>query len=223
MAGFRTHLTVATGLGFVWGGLGTTQWQMDLPTALLGLGLTSIGGLLPDLDSDAGIAVRELFGAAAAIVPLMLLPRLTHGALSHEEVICATVGMYLLIRYVAGWLFRRFTVHRGMFHSIPGVLISGLVVYLGYKSPEWRTRAFFAGGVMVGFLSHLVLDELYSVDLRGLTVRLNQYAGSALKFVSPSYKATTFAYLLLLALLYWLYMDTQHWPKRPSWFVINRT
>jgi membrane-bound metal-dependent hydrolase YbcI (DUF457 family) len=190
---------------------------------LLGLGLTSIGGLLPDLDSDAGIAVRELFGAAAAIVPLLLLPRLMHGSLSHEEVICATVALYLFIRYVAGWLFRRFTVHRGMFHSIPALLIAGLVVYLGYKSPEWRTRAFLGGGVMLGFLSHLVLDELYSVDLRGLTVRLNKYAGSALKFVSPSPIATAFAYLLLLLLCYWLLVDTQHQPHRPEWLEFNRT
>lgn len=215
MAGFRTHLTVATGCGFAYGGIGASTWHFDPPTALLGLGLTSVGGLLPDLDSDAGIAVRELFGAAAAIVPLMLLPRLMGGSLSHEEVICTTVALYLFIRYVAGSLFRRFTVHRGMFHSIPALLIAGLCVYLGYKAPEWQTRAYLAGAVMLGFFSHLLLDEIYSVDLRGVTVRLSKSAGSALKFISPSPVATATTYLLLLILLYLTYLD-----RGEAWFGI---
>ena len=46
------------------------------------------------------------------------------------------------------------------------------------------------GGVMVGFLSHLLLDELYSVDIRGVKVKLNKYAGTAVKLASPSFPAT---------------------------------
>jgi hypothetical protein len=53
---------------------------------------------------------------------------------------------------------------------------------------------------MLGFLSHLVLDEIYSVDFMGLRVRLNKYAGSALKFFSPSWTATLIAYAILAGL-----------------------
>jgi len=42
---------------------------------------------------------------------------------------------------------------------------------------------FLAVGAMIGFLSHLVLDELCSVDLNGWCRRLNQFAGSAVKLV----------------------------------------
>jgi hypothetical protein len=44
------------------------------------------------------------------------------------------------------------------------------------------------------------------VDFRGAQIRLNCYAGSALKLVSSSLVATSIAYLLLLALgtLAWL-------------------
>jgi hypothetical protein len=55
---------------------------------------------------------------------------------------------------------------------------------------------------MLGFLSHLVLDEMYSVDFMGSRLRANKYAGSALKLFSKSWPATLTAYLLL-GLLAW--------------------
>ena len=64
-----------------------------------------------------------------------------------------------------------------------------------------------AGGVMVGFLSHLILDELCSVDFMGLRPHLNKYAGSALKFFSASWSATFLAYAILGGLCYLAYLD----------------
>ena len=60
---------------------------------------------------------------------------------------------------------------------------------------------------MIGFLSHLLLDEIYSVDFSGLKPKLNKYAGSALKFASPSRKATGLTYLLLLALGFLAFLE----------------
>src|SRR5206468_1768640 len=91
-------------------------------------------------------------------------------------------------------------VHRGMFHSIPALLVAGLGVFLVYRPADEVVRWFVAGGVMLGFLSHLVLDELCSVDFTGARVRLNKYAGSALKFWSTSATATFTCYLLLFGL-----------------------
>jgi hypothetical protein len=67
-----------------------------------------------------------------------------------------------------------------------------------------------AGGVMIGFLSHLILDEIYSVDFRGVRIKLKSSAGSAIKLVSPSVFATTTCYLILGGLLYLAYQDYQH-------------
>src|SRR5439155_501532 len=93
------------------------------------------------------------------------------------------------------------TVHRGMFHSIPAVLIAGLLIYLFYPSHDDNLRLYLGGAVMLGFLSHLVLDELCSVDFMGMRLRLNKFAGSALKFGSPSWSATVTCYLILGGLL----------------------
>jgi hypothetical protein len=95
-----------------------------------------------------------------------------------------------------------------MFHSVPAMLIAGLVIFLFYKSPDLRLRGFLSVGAMLGFLSHLVLDELCAVDLTGLTPKLNQFAGSALKLGSASWSATAFTYLLLLALAWAAWITT---------------
>jgi len=155
---------------------------------------------LPDLDSDSGVPVRELFSLAAAIVPLLMLHRLRSLGFTTEQTIVLLGLIYVFIRYGIANVFRRYTVHRGMFHSVPGLLIAGLGVYLVYNSADELVRWFVAGGVMLGFLSHLVLDELCSVDFTGARVRLNKFAGSALKLWSPSAAATFVAYLLLFGL-----------------------
>jgi membrane-bound metal-dependent hydrolase YbcI (DUF457 family) len=156
---------------------------------------------LPDLDSDSGVPVRELFNLSGALVPVLLLPRLQHDAqLTTDQILVVLAGIYLVVRFGVAHLFKRLTAHRGMFHSIPAMLIAGLTVFLLYHNPKVEMRAWMAGGTMLGFLSHLVLDELFAVDFMGLTPRLNKYAGSALKFWSKSLMATTLTYIILCAL-----------------------
>lgn len=207
MAGFRTHITVSGVLGVGYGAAAVQPLGFPPDVAILAAGLTTVGGMLPDLDSDSGVPVRELFGLAAAIVPLVFVPRLIQMGLTREGVLAVLLFGYLLIRYWARAVFKRLTVHRGMFHSVPAMLISGLAVYLGYHSDSRPLRLLFGCGVMAGFLSHLVLDELYSVDLRGLKVRLNKFAGSAVKLFSPSLPATATCYAVLGAMLYLAYLD----------------
>ncbi len=207
MASYRGHLTFSTGLGIAYGGLAWWQLGFDWPTAVLGGALTAIAGLLPDLDSDSGVPVRELFGLAAATVPFLLLRRLEAKEMSTEQMILTLGGVYLLVRYGMSALFKRVTVHRGMFHSIPATCIAGLLVFLLYHNPEMKFRLYLAGGAMLGFLSHLVLDELCSVDIAGAQLKLNKYAGSALKFWSVSTLATFATYCMLAGLSYLAMLD----------------
>jgi hypothetical protein len=184
---------------------------------MLGAGVATLGGLLPDLDSDSGVPVRELFGLAATIIPLLLLHRLRLLGFSIEQTIVLLALIYVFIRYAVAHVFKRYTVHRGMFHSIPGMLIAGLGVYLVYSTADELVRWFVSGGVMLGFLSHLVLDELCSVDFMGAKIRLNKFAGSAVKFWSPSAVATFVAYLLLFGLgaAVWLHYAPPDDPFSP--------
>jgi hypothetical protein len=212
MASYRGHLMFSSALGAAYGGAAAWLWHLDWGPAFLAAGLTTLGGLLPDLDSDSGVPVRELFGVAAAVVPILLYHRLRDLGLSVEQTLVLLGGVYVLIRYGLSALFKRFTVHRGMFHSIPALLISGLATYLLFHSPDPVLRWYIAGGVMLGFLSHLILDEVYGVDFSGARLRLKKTAGSALKLASPSAPATAATYLVLLALgglAWWDWQRTQ--------------
>jgi membrane-bound metal-dependent hydrolase YbcI (DUF457 family) len=201
MASYRGHIAVASVLGGVYGAAGSLWLGMDWGPVFLGAGLTAVGGLMPDLDSDSGVPVRELFSLAAVMVPLLLIRRLHHAGLTPEQILALMACVYVLVRYGGAALFKRITVHRGMFHSLPAMVIAGLVIYLGDHRAEPRVRFFLAGGVMLGFLSHLVLDEVYSVDFSGRRLlRLNKYAGTAVKLYSPSWIATLTCYTLLASL-----------------------
>jgi hypothetical protein len=203
MASYRGHLTFAGLLGAGYGSLALLEGRWDWGPALIGAGLTTLGGLLPDLDSDSGVPVRELFSVWAAATPILLFERVkSRCQQSTEQTLVVLSAIYLFIRYVLSYLFKHFTVHRGMFHSIPALLIAGLMTYLIYPSDDARLRLFLSGAVMLGYLSHLILDEIYSVDFLGARLHLNKYAGSALKLFSKSWLAT-FGTYLLLAFLVW--------------------
>src|SRR5262249_24865032 len=153
---------------------------------------------------------------AAVFIPLLFLRRLLSIGLNLEQIFVVLGGLYVVIRFGASRLFKRLTVHRGMFHSIPAMLIAGAITFLGYHHPEIKTRFFLALPVMIGFLSHLVLDELYAVDFRGLKPQLNQFAGSAVKFISPSRWATVLTYAILLVLVGLVYLDCRGLPGASS-------
>jgi hypothetical protein len=202
MAPYHVHLGTAAAIGAVYGATGTWLLGFDWGPAFLAVGLTAVGGVLPDLDSDSGIPVRELFSFAAAATPFLCYSRLRAANFTLEQTLVVLGVLYLFIRYGLAYLFKHYTVHRGIFHSIPALCVAGLSVFLFYDSPDTTLRAYLSGGVMLGFLSHLLLDEWYSVDFLGFRVRLNKYAGSALKLYSPSWSATLGCYLLLAVLVY---------------------
>ena len=74
-----------------------------------------------------------------------------------------------------------YTVHRGMFHSIPALLIFTGLAFLICGSTNLHLRYFKAGGVFLGVVSHLMLDEIYSVEWAGGRWRFKSSFGTALE------------------------------------------
>jgi LexA-binding, inner membrane-associated putative hydrolase len=215
MASYRGHLMFSTALGAGYGAAAFWLGDLHWLAALLGAGLTSASGLLPDLDSDSGVPVRVLFGGAAILTPALLLTRILALGLPLLQTVLLLAGIALVIRYPFAALFKRLTVHRGMFHSIPGMFISGLLVFLGLHHSDVGVRFFMAGGTMIGFLSHLVLDELCSVNFEGAKIHLNKAAGSALKLFSSSRSASLVAYGILAGLTFLAWPDLQSIGRQP--------
>ena len=198
MANFNTHLNGAFAVSGV---LGLTVYKAGLMNDagfLMCVALGTIGGLLPDLDSDNSTPIKLGFNIASFIFAFGLVMH-WRSELSLLALIALWLAGYGFMRYVVFRLFTSMTVHRGVIHSVPYMAILGLgltcLSYYGLHNSlavSWFYGLFLFGGALV----HLTLDEMYSVNLSGMT--LKRSAGTAMKFYQHKDKQW---YLLLYVLL----------------------
>jgi membrane-bound metal-dependent hydrolase YbcI (DUF457 family) len=160
--------------------------------------------MLPDIDSDSGVPLRETMGLAAALTPMLLVDRFQQLGLNYEQMVLAAGASYLFVRFGIARLMMKYTVHRGMFHSIPALLIfTGLAFLFFCGSANLHLRYFKAGGVFLGVLSHLVVDEIFSVEWIGGRWRFKSSFGTALKLWGDSAwgNLSTYAKLSLVTMM----------------------
>lgn len=205
LAGFKTHISTSTMVGVVYGYWGATTQGMSIESALLAGGLCSVAGMLPDLDSATGIPLRETTLFLSAVIPILMVDRFRDMGLSHEAMALASMLIYILIRFVVVEFFRRYTVHRGMWHSIPAALIACLGAYLIMPCPSEAIRVYKSLAVLIGFLTHLILDEIWSLDFSSGRLRVKKSFGTALKFFNDDLWANVSVWgkLALLCYLAW--------------------
>src|ERR1700685_3258820 len=203
MAGYKTHITVSGALGVGYGTAGVMLAGLTPVEGALAGVLTWFSGMLPDLDSASGRPVREVFSLLAAFAPFAMMGHLMEWAHHNSETVTLMgVCLYVAIRYGGALLLNRAAVHRGMFHSIPAMLITAEIAFLAFRSSSLQVKLMMAGGAALGFFSHLLLDEGYAVEWSGVHVRLNKFAGSAVKFVGSRFIPNVITYSLLMVLTY---------------------
>lgn len=200
MPGFQVHITGASIVGAGYAGAAWYVGGMHPMTCLLGGGLCAVAGMLPDLDSGSGTPVRESVAFAAAIVPMILVHRIHQSGLPIEAVILLGAAIYAAIRFGVSWLLENYTVHRGMFHSLPAAAIAGQVTYLAFWHEDPLRRYYVASAVVLGFLTHLVLDEIWSVRNGQFGPKAKKGFGTAMKFHGPVLWSTIVSYVLVVAL-----------------------
>lgn len=199
MANFQTHLNVgilvsaAAALSLHVAGF-VAQSQTPV---LFVLGVA--GSLLPDIDSERSKPIGLLFNVLGAVlafaITLPLAARFQPFALA---AIWATV--FLAVRYGVLKVFSSFTIHRGVWHSWLAIAaVSLATTNLAYWVWEHPAEDAWLAGLMVGigYLTHLALDELSSVDL--FNARVKRSFGTALKPLSLKYPWSTLAMAAALA------------------------
>lgn len=216
MANFRTHLTVATAMsGFASVSLLSLQLAKPWETGsyfLLGI----LGGLLPDIDSDRSAPLTFIFCFLSMYCAFALVFNLAVHY-SFIELLAIWGAVYFLIRHLLYKMVTRMTIHRGAFHSLLAVaFVTLLTVDMSFYILHKSTRMSWNAGVFVGigYLVHLSLDELFSVDL--YNQRIKKSFGTALK---PFSRQNFGSSLLMLALVVVL---TQYAPPvKNYWQVFN--
>lgn len=165
-------------------------WMTDPLLLAILFVVTTVGSFLPDVDSDSGMPFYLVFGtmtlAATGVVLLYMLNRPTEEL---KLLLGVPLGALFFTWFVVGGILKRFTHHRGIFHSIPATFIAGLGTILVSQrfGFEPLVSLLFGTAMAIGYLTHLVLDELHSgVNLNGIPFIPKKSLGTALKFFSDS-------------------------------------
>lgn len=186
---------------------------MPPSTCLLAGTLCMLAGLLPDLDNGDEDALRESVGFAAAVLPLLMIHRLQQAGVSSESIVLVGAMVFLLVRYGGAWLVDKYSVPRGMFHSLPAAVVAGQVAFLAFSTEEPLHRYFIASAVILGFLTHLVIDEIWSVKEGHFGPKFKTSFGTALKFYGPEAWSNLLSYVLVVALGVLSAADA-HWSEK---------
>ena len=203
MANFPTHIAVGT---VVSGALATVTAAADLvaPENIVAVTLAGmLGSVLPDIDLKDSRPARAMFAGLAVFFSFAVLFSLER-KYSIAEMLVMWLGTLLLVRYGAKALFFRFSYHRGIWHSLLAMVFCALLtscIYYRLLQRDSGVAWLAAGFLAFGFLTHLILDELYAVDV--MDTRIKTSFGTALKLVDHKHwgHTTAMAVATLLAFL----------------------
>ena len=198
MANFKTHLSGGFVVSGILGIVGYKAGLLGGHEFLICVALGTIGGLLPDIDSDNSTPIKLGFDVASLMVAFSLVMH-WRSELSLLSLIALWLAGYGFMRYGIFYLFTKITVHRGIIHSVPymALLALGLVSlnYYFMDTPA-MTSWFYGLFLFIGAMVHLGLDEAYSVDL--LNHRMKRSSGTAMKLYRDRER---YWYVLLYALV----------------------
>jgi hypothetical protein len=181
MANFPTHIAVGT---IVSGSLATVTVAANMvaPENIIAVTLAGmLGSVLPDIDLKDSRPARVMFNGLAVFFSFAVLFSVAH-KYSIAEMLILWLGTLLTVRFVGKETFARFSYHRGVWHSLLAMVFCAVVTACVFKyllgkndSVAWLAAGFLA----IGYLTHLVLDEIYSVDV--MDTRIKASFGTAVK------------------------------------------
>ena len=216
MANFKTHFNIAAACTGISSAVLLSAGHTDINTALWLWFLGTIGGLLPDIDSDNSTSLDIIFNIFTAVILLMVLRYITgehFREIRFIELLVIPLAVYSIMKWLIRPLFEKVTVHRGSCHSLLFLILCGLLTtqLTWIFNNEYATKsailALLSGGfVFFGGLIHLILDEIYSVDLSN--IRIKRSFGTALKIAYFKSKRATFMMLVASIALGYMLPET---------------
>lgn len=209
MANYATHIGVGTAVSGV---LATLTLAADVlsPDSLMAVTLAGVvGSFLPDIDLKDSRASRVLFSGFAFFFAFCAMI-MNAGAYSILELWLLVGFIFLFVRYGLEALFHRFSYHRGIWHSLLAAVFFACLTAIVFHWMLGRHPgvAWLGGGFMfAGYITHLALDEMYSVDLMDRRLKLS--FGSALKFVDMKRTGDTSVVAILTVIVFLLSPPSQ--------------
>lgn len=221
MADFKTHVTVAAILSAPLAASAFIMGFANMNEAIFYALAGTLGGLLPDIDADDSAAIRlifRLFGALAGGLAIAF----GMDKLIHWQVLALAIISYLVVRFPIRWAFEQFTIHRGTLHSLlANMMFAMLAVPITYHlfALEAKTAWGIGGFIFLGATIHLILDELYSIELSGM--RIKRSFGTAMKLTDWGEPLASLVLVLCCVVGYWLSPSAEAWLTVFTWWPEN--
>lgn len=168
MADFKTHVSVGAATGFTVAII-SYNWNL-IPNAYMAIIVffaTVIGSFLPDMDSDSGLPLKIIFSVYAYFMAAITLYWMhVAGANLPLKIFVPAASWYFVLKYLKD-IFMKNTSHRGIFHSVPAWIATFLICLFIASTTRLSLREQFviAFAVSCGYLCHLILDELWSMNV----------------------------------------------------------
>ena len=130
MANFKTHQNGAVMAGIVASVASYSLGMTDLTQSVFVCAVGYFGGLAPDLDHDASVPLRSVFKIIALGAPVILIHKHPELHATLLQMVGSFVVLSAFLYFPIRWIFTKLTTHRGIFHSVPAILIFGEIVFL---------------------------------------------------------------------------------------------
>jgi len=206
MGNFQHHIVCSTTTGVAVGAV-AFHFGFDPSVCLVAAGLCSFAGMLPDIDSNSSKSFQECLYVAAGIGTILIISRLWYHDVDVDFAMFIGACAFLILRFGLGTLIKKYTVHRGMIHSIPVAILCGQLLFF-VATGTVEERLVKAVALTIGFLSHLILDETFSIDSSNSSIRIKRSFGTALKWTNPKRKGmVTTLYAVVFCLGFAIYTN----------------
>jgi hypothetical protein len=205
MANFNTHLAVGATVSLI---LSESLLAMEILSpnlATIAFFVGTIGSLMPDIDSDYSKSLTIAFTIISILITMLLI-NINSISYSLIELLIMSILVFTTIRFGLIELFRAVSRHRGMFHSIPVAFIFGIsttIIANSMFNLNTLISWIYGSMVTIGYITHLILDELYSVDLGN--IRIKKSFGTALKLFKIKTDIDTIQTILIYVILVLLF------------------
>lgn len=168
MADFKKHVSLGAATGFAVA-IVSYNWNL-IPNAYMAVIIffaTVIGSFLPDMDSDSGVPLKLVFGFYSYFFAAMSLYWMHVAGANIVLKLLVPAAVFFFITKQVRDNFCKWTDHRGIIHSTPAWLLSFLISLWMASTTNLSLREQFviAFAVSCGYFSHLVLDELWSLNV----------------------------------------------------------
>ncbi|WP_412727243.1 metal-dependent hydrolase [Arcobacter sp. 15-2] len=205
MASFAQHINTAVVVSGISIAPLYSASFIDLNQALVLLFFGMIGGVLPDIDLENSKPIQIASGILSIFIPLLAILTLLQ-SLSISKMLFIWFLSSLVLHFIIFKILLTNTIHRGVIHSIPmGIVFAQALIIFFHTFLEYEELFSLLCGLFLfgGFIIHLLLDELISLNAFGMSFKKS--LGSAFKFYDSNNAIGSILLYILIGVLFTLF------------------